>query len=69
MEAGTFDAMRVECQTDMNITVALDPNNPISTPLSLTSINWYAEDVGLVKTSTSSPGLESTTELVSYNIP
>jgi hypothetical protein len=69
VEAGTFDAMRVECQTDMNITIALDPNNPISTPLLLTGINWYAEDVGLVKTSTSSPGLESTTELVSYNIP
>jgi hypothetical protein len=69
VEAGTFDAMRVECQTDMNITIALDPNNPISTPLSLTGINWYAEDVGLVKSSTSSPGLESTTELVSYNIP
>ena len=69
VEAGTFDAMRVECQTDMNITIALDPNNPISTPLSLKGINWYTEEVGLVKSSTSSPGLESTTELVSYNIP
>jgi len=67
--AGTFDTMRVECQTDMHITVALDPNNPISTPLSLKGINWYAENVGLVKSYTSSPGLESTTELVSYNIP
>ena len=69
VEAGTFDTMRIECQTDMQITVALDPNNPISTPLSLKGINWYAEDVGLVKSFTSSPGLESTTELVSYNIP
>ncbi len=69
VEAGTFDTMRVECQTDMHITIALDPNNPISTPLSLKSMNWYAEDVGLVKSFTSSPGLESTTELVSYNIP
>jgi hypothetical protein len=69
VEAGAFDAMRVECKTDMNITIAIDPNNPISTPLSLTGINWYAEEVGLVKSITSGPGLESTTELVSYNIP
>lgn len=69
VEAGTFDAMRVECQTDMNITVALDPNNPISTPLSTTNISWYAENIGMVKTSTTGAGLESTIELVSYNIP
>jgi len=69
VEAGTFDTVRIECQSDMQITVALDPNNPITTPLSLKGINWYAADIGLVKSFTSSPGLESTTELVSYNIP
>jgi hypothetical protein len=69
VEAGTFDAMRVECQTDMNISIALDPNNPISTPLSLTNIYWYAEDIGMVKNDTTSPGINSTIELVSYNIP
>lgn len=69
VEAGTFDAMRVECQTNMNITVALDPNNPISTPLSSTNISWYAENIGMVKTSTTGAGLESTIELVSHNIP
>ena len=69
VEAGTFDALRVECTTDMNLTLAFDPNNPITTPLSLTGINWYAENIGLVKSSTSSPGIESTVELISYNIP
>ena len=67
--AGTFDALRVECQTNMNISVALDPNNPISSPLSSTNISWYAEDIGMVKTSTTGAGIESTIELVSYNIP
>ena len=67
--AGTFDAMRVECQINMNITVALDPNNPISTPLSSTNVTWYAENIGMVKNKTSGSGLDSTIELVSYNIP
>jgi hypothetical protein len=69
VEAGAFDAMRVECQTDMNITIALDPNNPISSPLSLKNIYWYVEDIGMVKNTTSGSGIESTIELVSYNIP
>lgn len=69
VEAGTFDAMRVDCQIEMNISVALDPNNPISTPLSMQGSNWYVENIGMVKNATTSPGLDSTTELVSYNIP
>ena len=69
VEAGTFDTLRVECETDMNISMALDPNNPISTSLSLTNIYWYAENIGMVKNSTTSPGISSTIELVSYNIP
>jgi len=69
VQAGTFDAMRVECQTDMNISIALDPNNPISTPLSLTNVYWYAENIGMVKNTTTSPGINSTIELLSYNIP
>lgn len=67
--AGTFDAMRVECQGNMNITVAMDPNNPVSTSLALTNVYWYAENIGMVKNTTSSPGINSTIELVSYNIP
>lgn len=66
--AGTFDAMKVECQTTMNLTLSMGGND-ISTPLNLTGTNWYAEGVGLVKTLTVGSGLDSTTELVSYNIP
>lgn len=66
--AGTFDAMRVECQTTMNISLTMG-DLPIQNTLDLTGTNWYVENVGLVKTLTTGMGLDSTTELVSYNIP
>ena len=66
--AGTFDAMKVECQTTMNLTITM-AGNDMTTPLQLTGTNWYAEGVGLVKTVTTGSGLDSTTELISYNIP
>jgi hypothetical protein len=53
----------------MNITIALDPNNPMSTPLSLANTYWYVENIGMVKNTTSGSGLDSTIELVAYNIP
>jgi hypothetical protein len=68
VEAGTFDALRVECQTVMNISVTVK-DNPILTSLTFTSTNFYAENIGLVKTVTTGEGLDSTVELVSYNIP
>lgn len=68
MEAGTFDAMKVECQTVMNLTITIGGND-MNTPLNLAGTNWYVEDVGLVKNVTTGMGLDSTTELVSYNIP
>lgn len=68
VEAGTFDAMKVECQTTMDITITMGGSD-IATPINLTGTNWYAQDVGLVKTVTAGSGLDSTTELVSYNIP
>jgi hypothetical protein len=54
VEAGTFDAMGAA---------------PVQSTLNLTGTNWYVENVGLVKTLTTGMGLDSTTELVSYNIP
>jgi len=66
--AGTFDAMRVECQTVMNITITMQ-GNPIQTKMTFNGTNWYAENIGLVKTATTGEGLDSTIELVSYNIP
>ena len=68
VEAGTFDAMRVECQTTMNLSLSMG-DIPIQSTLNLTGTNWYVENVGLVKTLTTGMGLDSTTELVSYNIP
>ena len=66
--AGTFDAIRVDCNTTMNITITMN-GSPISQPISFTATNWYAEKVGLLKTVTAGNGLDSTVELTSYSIP
>ena len=68
VEAGTFDALRVECQTTMDLSLSMG-DAPINTTLNLVGTNWYVQGVGLVKTLTTGMGLDSTTELVSYNIP
>jgi len=68
VEAGTFDAMRVECETTMKISIKLGAT-PTETTLNLVGTNWYVRGIGLVKTLTTGLGLDSTTELVSYNIP
>lgn len=64
--AGTFNAMRVDCSTTISITVGAS-----ETPTSIVTnnSNWYAENVGLVKTTATGENLNSTTELVSYTIP
>lgn len=66
--AGTFDTLRVDCQTTTNITVTV-LNNPIQTSLSFTTTSWYAENIGWIKTITSGSGLDSTIELLSYSVP
>ena len=66
--AGTFDAMRFDCQTTTNITVTV-LGSPIQTSLSFTATSWYAENIGLIKTVTSGSGLDSTIELLSYTVP
>lgn len=68
VEAGTFDAMRVECQTTMKLSLKMG-ETPLENTLNLTGTNWYAKDVGLVKTLTTGLGFDSTTELLSYSIP
>lgn len=68
VEAGTFDAMKVECQTVMNLTLTIN-DNPIQQTLTLNVTNWYVENIGLVKTISLSEGFDSTIELTSYNIP
>lgn len=69
VDAGTFNALRVECQTDVKRSTAIDADNLITNALSLTGTSWYVEDIGLVKSITSSPGFDSIIELVYYNIP
>ena len=66
--AGTFDAMRVDCHTIMHLTVTMS-GNPFETTLDLNGTNLYAIKVGIVKSSTIGSGLDSTVELLSYNIP
>lgn len=66
--AGTFDAMRVDCKVDMNITIDMS-GSPFTTPITLNNTNWYALKVGLVKTFSTGSGLDSTIELTSYLIP
>jgi len=68
VEAGTFDAMRVDCQTVMNITVTMN-GTAIQNPLTFNATSWYAEKVGLVKNTSTGGNLDSTTELISYSIP
>jgi hypothetical protein len=68
VEAGTFEATRFDCQTDMNITITMGGQD-IQTPLKINSSNWYVENIGMVKTAVVGDGLDSTIELISYNIP
>jgi hypothetical protein len=66
--AGTFDAMRVDCTTDMNITMNMGGGD-IQATINLSSMAWYAPNVGMVKTITTGNDLDSTIELLSYSIP
>lgn len=68
VEAGTFDSIRMDCQTIMNISVTMQ-GNPVGTTLTIDAKNWYVENIGLVKSTTTGNGLDSTVELVSYHIP
>ncbi len=68
VEAGTFDAMKVECITVMNIEIVMN-DTPIQNSMTINGTNWYAEKVGLVKTISLGTGFDSATELTSYSIP
>jgi hypothetical protein len=66
--AGTFQAMRIDCSTVINISLTIE-DKPNQTTLTLTTANWYAENVGLVRTVTTGEGYDGTVELLSYTIP
>jgi hypothetical protein len=67
--AGTFEAMKVECQVEMTITISVQGLDVPPTTLASTSTLWYAEGVGLVKSESASEFGTSTLDLQSYNIP
>src|SRR5215216_5591948 len=70
--AGTFDAMKVQVDTTLNITVAYEG---LSLPVKFsgTYTYWFAPDVGWVKASGTGSmmgaSFSETTELQSYNLP
>lgn len=67
--AGTFTAMRVECLTNITITITM-AGMEIPTELNFSSTTWYAPGVGNVKSdSILSDGSHAITELTAYNIP
>jgi len=68
VQAGTFDAVRVDCQSDITITINVNGAD-VPVAVSTTSTNWYAPNVGLVKTSSTVEGTNDTMELTSYQIP
>jgi hypothetical protein len=68
VEAGTFDAMRVDCKTTMKITITMQ-ETPIETALTLDGVSWYAQNIGMVKSTSTGEGIDSTIELVLYSIP
>lgn len=63
--AGTFDTLKVECQTKVTISIAGMSPIVIEGP----STAWYAQGVGMVKNIGSAAGYETTIELTSYQIP
>jgi len=67
--AGSFTAMRVECLTNITITITM-AGMDIPTSITSTSTSWYAPGVGMVKTdSLLSDGSTTSIELTAYNIP
>jgi len=67
--AGNFTAMRVDCQTNITITITM-AGMEVPTSITSTSSTWYSPSVGMVKTDlVLSDGTTSNIELTSYNIP
>jgi hypothetical protein len=67
--AGTFDAVRMNCTTDMTITVTMNGVD-VPTAITNTSTLWYAPGIGLVKSdNVISTGENRTIELTAYTIP
>ena len=64
--AGTFDGVRIDCQIEQTIVVT--PGGATRpTQFSYSTTDWYAPDVGLVKSVATGAGIDSTLLLNSYH--
>lgn len=63
--AGEFDALRVDCSTRMDVSMSGSPAITISD----NSSAWYAQGIGMVKSSSVSNMGNTEITLLSYNIP
>jgi len=67
--AGTFDAVRMDCKTDIAITITMNGVD-VPTNVSMTSKMWYAPGIGMVKSDNVLSGdMTNTIELTAYTIP
>ncbi|MCZ2126284.1 MAG: hypothetical protein LC099_00735 [Anaerolineales bacterium] len=69
VEAGTFNAIRIDCQTTISVVISFEGMDMPPTTINITNKEWYAEGVGAVKIVATWDGFDSTSELVSYSIP
>jgi hypothetical protein len=68
VSAGTFEAMKVECRVAMEIKLTIE-DKPNENTLNLLVTNWYAANVGMIKSVTTGESMDATVELLSYSIP
>lgn len=70
--AGTYDAMRIDIVTTININMNMG-GSEIPVTFSSTSTSWFAKDVGWIKSDSAGEfsgfSFTDSLELVSYNIP
>jgi hypothetical protein len=67
--AGTFEAIRVDCQVNIIITITM-AGMDIPTNVNSTTTAWHAQGVGMVKSvSNQDTDLSTSIELTAYNIP
>jgi len=67
--AGTFSATRLDCHISQTITVTVGDGPAVPVHLTYDTTDWYAPQVGWVKSTTTGTGINTTVILASYTIP
>jgi hypothetical protein len=67
--AGTFEALKIDCNVHMTVTVKLAGLNLSPTEIKSAATSWFAPSVGLVKAEATSDLESYSYELQSYTIP